>query len=126
MKGPASLAEVAAQSNSRIELGDAVVEFRDHFKIEQDAAMVAQEPPLLTTLLGDEGVADTYLVAVAVHLSRSLGEVPPAWERDACRCLRRPWFASAGASLRATLLLESPAAFREHNLFVSENALERA
>ena len=36
------------------------------------------------------------------------------------------WFASPGAALRATLLLESPAAFRERNFFVSENALERA
>ncbi len=126
MKRPASLLEVAAQANSRKDFGYAVVEFLDQFKIEQDTGMLAEEPPLLTKQLQDEGVADAYLAAVAVHLSRSLGEVPPAWTRDACRFLRRPWFASAGASLRATLLLESPAAFRERNLFVSENALERA
>ncbi len=39
---------------------------------------------------------------------------------------RRPWFASKLAALRAVLILESPAAFRARNLFVSENALTRA
>jgi hypothetical protein len=40
--------------------------------------------------------------------------------------LRTPWFAWPGPSLRATLLAESPAPFRERNLFVSANALTRA
>ncbi|MBA3385240.1 MAG: hypothetical protein H0T95_01210 [Chthoniobacterales bacterium] len=126
MKRPASLAEVAAHHSSRKVFGYAVVEFLDQFNIKQDAAMLAQEPPLLITKLHDEGVADAYLAAVAVQMSCTIGRVPPAWTRDAARFLRRPWFASAGPSLRATLLLESPAAFRERNLFVSENALDRA
>jgi hypothetical protein len=42
------------------------------------------------------------------------------------RKLHRPWFASPLAALRAVLILESPAAFRSRNLFVSENALTRA
>jgi hypothetical protein len=42
------------------------------------------------------------------------------------RELHRPWFASSLAALRAVLLLESPAAFRSRNLFVTENALARA
>ncbi len=126
MKRPASLTEVAAQATSRNDLGRAVVEFLDQFKIEQGAAMLADEPPLVAGQLHDEGVADAYLAAVAVHLSRTIAKVPPSWTRGPARFLRRPWFASAGPSLRATLLLESPAAFRERNLFVSENALDRA
>lgn len=125
MKRPASLVEVAARASSRNELGYAVAEFLDQFYIEKDASMVADEPPLLSVQLGDEGVADAYLAAIAVHLSRSIMTVPPRWTRDSVH-LHRPWFASPGASLRATLLLESPAAFRERNLFVSENALHRA
>lgn len=126
MKRPGSLIEVASFCGSRNELAYAVVEFLDQFKIEKNAAMLADEPPLLRAHLQDEGIADAYLAAVAVHLSRSIGKVPPAWTEGPERYLRQPWFASPGASLRATLLLESPAAFRERNLFVSENALERA
>lgn len=126
MKRPASLLEVAARASSRRELGYAVAEFLDQFYIERDRSMLASEPPLLAAQLNDGGVADAYLAAVAVHLSRSIRAVPPLWTRDDVRYLRRPWFASPGACLRATLLLESPAAFRERNLFVSENALHRA
>lgn len=126
MKRPGSLAEVASLGQTAKDLGYAVAEFLDQFKLEQDAAMLAEEPPLLRRQLDDEGTADAYLAAVAVHLSRSIGEMPPTWTAAAERYARKPWFASPGASLRATLLLESPAAFRERNLFVSENALHRA
>jgi len=64
--------------------------------------------------------------ATAVHLARSIKAVPPAWVWNAVRKLRSPWFASRGRAIRATLLAESPAPFRERNLFVSENALARA
>jgi len=126
MRRPASLVEVAAQAESLKEFGEAVVEFLDQFYIEKDGSMLAQEPPSLRTRLNDHGVADAYLAAVAVHLSRSIGNAPPPWTWEPGRFLHHPWFASPGASLRATLLLESPAAFRERNLFVSRNALERA
>lgn len=126
MKRPASLAEVAARASSKKDLGYALNEFLDQFYLERAASMLAEEPPSLHGRLQDDGVADAYLAAVAVHLSRLIDTVPPPWARGPQRFLHRPWFASPGASLRATLLLESPAAFRERNLFVSENALERA
>jgi len=68
----------------------------------------------------------TPLAAVAVSLAREIGEAPPAWAWADDRKLRRPWFASPGPALRATLLAESPAPFRERNLFVSANVLSRA
>lgn len=71
-------------------------------------------------------MSDAYLAAVAVALSRSAGVVPPVWTQGTGRALRSPWFAHPGGALRATLILESPASFRERNLFVSENALSRA
>ena len=70
--------------------------------------------------------ADAYLAATAVSLARELGCVPPAWTRSERRSLPYPWFASEGVAIRATLLAESPAPFRERNLFVSANALSRA
>ncbi len=126
MKRPSSLVEVTAESHTAKEFGYAVVEFLDQFYSEKRLEMVAEEPPLLAGQFPEGPTADAYLAAVAVHLSRSLGEIPPAWTRGTSRFLRCPWFANPGAALRATLLLESPAAFRERNLFVSENALERA
>lgn len=126
MKRPGSLVEVAAEAKSLKDFGYALVEFLDQFYSEKRAEMVSQEPPLLREQLHDDGLADAYLAAVAVHLSRSIAAMPPAGTRGGERFLRRPWFASPGYALRATLLLESPAAFRERNLFVSENALSRA
>jgi hypothetical protein len=88
--------------------------------------MLQEEPSRLAGRIDAGDVADAYLAATAVSLARSLSMVPPPWARHPDRALRRPWFASPGAAVRATLLLESPAPFRERNLFVSENALTRA
>jgi hypothetical protein len=69
---------------------------------------------------------DAYLAATAEWLAWKFDLPPPGWAFEPARSLRRPWFASQLASLRAVLLLESPAPFRSRNLFVSENALSRA
>lgn len=67
MKRPGSLAEVALLGGqSRSQLGYAIVEFLDQFKIEKRAAMLADEPALLNEQLQDQGIADAYLAAVAV------------------------------------------------------------
>ena len=126
MKRLGSLIEVASLAQTANDFGTAVVEFLDQFNIEGNPAMLSDEPPLLRTQLGDNGPADAYLAAVALHLSRVIGEIPPAWIVRSERYLHQPWFASPGASLRATLLLESPTAFRDRNLFVSANAFDRA
>jgi len=88
--------------------------------------MLADEPRHLTPIYEGGDVADAYLAAVAVCLAREIQAPPPAWAWDERRKLRRPWFAWPGPALRATLLAESPAPFRERNLFVSANALSRA
>jgi hypothetical protein len=88
--------------------------------------MLAAEPRLLAGRIEEGDVAHAYLAATAVYLARSINAIPPAWVRNEARKLRSPWFASRGRAIRATLLAESPAPFRERNLFVSENALSRA
>ena len=70
-------------------------------------------------------IEDAYLAATAEWLAWKYKLSPPRWA-FIDRSLRRPWFASSLSSLRALLLLESPAPFRSRNLFVSENALSRA
>ena len=101
--------------------------FLDGFYAAPNAGALTESPPLLATSSGDLGhVQDAYLAAAAVELSRHLGISWPSWTIGEARSLRRPWFATTLASLRAVLLLESPAGFRERNLFVSANALSRA
>ena len=126
MKRPGSLQEVADRAVTARDFRYALAELLDQFAIERLASMLAAEPARLAERIEDGDIADAYLAAVAVELARSVAAVPPAWVLHPSRVLRRPWFAHPGAALRATLLLESPAGFRERNLFVSANALSRA
>jgi hypothetical protein len=104
-----------------------IANFLDEFYAAPNAARLSTEPNLLAPVLADPGrVQDAYLAAVAEHLAYTHGFPIPSWVGDKNRKLHRPWFASQLAGLRAVLILESPAAFRARNLFVSENALSRA
>jgi hypothetical protein len=88
---------------------------------------LAAEPAPLAPHFADLGrVQDAYLAATAEELARQFNLQRPTWIDAETRRLHRPWFASSLAALRTVLLLESPAAFRSRNLFVTENALARA
>ena len=126
MRRPRALAEVAASSDSRSAFGRHLADFLDQFYLERRADMLDEEPARLAGKIEDGDVADAYLAATAVALARLIHAIPPRWAREPDRALTTPWFASLGPAVRATLLLESPAPFRERNLFVSENALSRA
>lgn len=126
MRRPRSLAEVARGSDSRESFSRHLADFLDQFYLDRRAEMLAEEPMLLRTAIDDGAVADAYLAATAVALARLIKSAPPAWAWSEIRKLRSPWFASRGRAVRATLLAESPAPFRERNLFVSSNALSRA
>ena len=126
MKRPSSLEEVAAWSGDRREFHRHLADFLDQFRIEHQSVMLAREPGRVTSRFDGGDVCDAYLAAVAVALAREISAPPPSWAWAEDRKLRQPWFASPGAAIRALLLLESPAPFRERNLFVSENALSRA
>ena len=126
MKRPASLAEVAQLTSDRPSFHLHVADFIDEFRRMKRSSMLVEEPRLLRDAYEGGDIADAYLAAVAVTLAREIGAAPPGWTWDESRKLRRPWFAWPGPSLRATLLAESPAPFRERNLFVSANALSRA
>jgi hypothetical protein len=81
---------------------------------------IRREPPRT-----GEAVQDAYLAAVAAHLANTLRLPSPRWVDKKSRRLRRPWFALPDAWARAWLLRDSPAAFRERNLFTDESALRR-
>jgi len=99
-------------------------EFLDEFYTEQDprerALMLAEEPPL-----SDNERQDAYLAAVAEHLAMRNHLGIPDWTQAPSRFLKRPFFPAGLESLKAILLMESPAAFRRRMIFVGADPLYR-
>ena len=124
---PKTLAEVAQLAEVGDSFDRCLANFLDHFYAAPDAAALADSPKLLAPAAGELGrVQDAFLAATAEELARRFNLSAPAWIEAEERKLHCPWFATPLASLRAVLLLESPAGYRARNLFVSENALSRA
>jgi hypothetical protein len=124
---PASLAEVAELTLGGDSFDRCFANFLDEFYAHPKQEALSGEPALLAPTFGETGqVEDAYLAAAAEELSRRYQFRLPIWTESESRKLHYPWFASTLGSLRAVLLLESPAGFRSRNLFVSENALSRA
>ncbi len=75
-------------------------------------------------IVGPNGsqMLQAYLQAVAVHLSMTHGWRPPEWTEQIIRA-PEPWFASPGKAMRHLLLQQSPAPFRERNIFITSDAL---
>jgi hypothetical protein len=121
---PSSLLEVARWSRELGGVDSYLREFLDTFYLERDAesraAMLSPEPPVS----GDER-ADAYLAAVAEHLALRNNLPVPAWTRGKARFLKRPFFPAGLESLKATLLVESPPAFRRRMIFVGADPLYR-
>jgi hypothetical protein len=124
---PKTLAEVAQLTAGGDSFDRCLANFLDEFYAAPNASALTDAPMLLAPESGQSGsVRDAYLAAVAEELARAHQFPFPAWTAAETRKLHQPWFASPLAALRAVLLLESPAAFRSRNLFISENALSRA
>ncbi|MFN3408362.1 MAG: hypothetical protein ACK45B_05170 [Limisphaerales bacterium] len=124
---PQTLADVARMTLAGEPFDFALRNFLDAFYARPDPAMLLPEPPPLRDAVPQLGaIEDAYLAATAEWLAMRHQFPVPGWAVSETRALRRPWFASPLAALRAVLLHESPAPFRARNLFVSENALTRA
>jgi hypothetical protein len=123
---PKTLAEVAQLAAVGNSFDRCLANFLDEFYMAPSESALVEPPAPLEPHGGELGrVQDAYLAATAEELARHYNLPVPAWTVGEERKLRRPWFASPLAALRAVLLLESPAGFRSRNLFVSENALTR-
>ena len=125
---PRSLFEVVRDAESTEDIGHNLADFLDHVNLLAKqptpagrlAASLRTEPPRT----GD-AVQDAYLAAVAAYLAHRHRLRMPAWTEKKSRRLVSPWFALPDAWARATLLRDSPPAFRERNLFTTESALHR-
>ncbi len=125
---PRTLHAVVRSARNREEIGLNLAEFLDHANLlarkktgrRALLAGIRAEPPRT----GD-AVQDAYLAAVAAHLARQHRLPHPRWTDKKSRRLDRPWFALEDDWAKAWLLRDSPPAFRERNLFTSEDALQR-
>jgi len=120
---PQSLEEVVSAAMSGTDIDAALREFLDAFYMTVDptrqAEMLALEPPHI------ESTKDAYLAAVAEHLSLLYTLPVPDWVKKPDRFLHEPFFPCGLESLKAMLLIESPASFRRRMIFVGSNPLYR-
>jgi len=106
-----------------------LAEFLDAFydaPQNQRQNMIEREPEFLEGKIRNGDVTDAYLAATAEYLAWHFSLLTPDWTQDSRRVMKEPWFATDIEGLKALLAMESPAAFRRRNLFVSQNALSRA
>ena len=120
---PRSVAEIANVSSEKLKGFDAAVrEFLDAWQSMSSAARfdaLVEEPRSLGP------IHDAYLAALAEHLALSERRLAPVWSEAPARFLNQPFFAGGLESLKATLLVESPLAFRRRLIFISADGLSR-
>ncbi len=121
---PRSLYEAAAWGHSLGNRDAMLREFLDEFYLapaSERSGMLEDEP----LLVPDDETANAYYAAVAEHLAVTNGLSAPAWVHSKARFLRRAFFPAGLESLKATLLVESPPAFRRRMIFVEREPLYR-
>jgi hypothetical protein len=134
---PKSLKEVAQKASSLEAWSLALSDFLDEVTAVRRAGqiqalldLVRDEPPFLKTRFADGETADAFSAALAEYIAQSASNSAPAWTRKPERFLGHPWFPLPQIAdhprLRAIIENETPAAFREHNVFIDENSLVRA
>lgn len=125
---PRSLRAVVREAGCSEEIGLNLADFLDHLNLQASkrtarnsvAASLCLEPPRTGV-----PVQDAYLAAVAAQVAHRFRLRAPRWTEKRCRRLEHPWFALPDAWARAMLLRDSPAEFRERNLFTTPDALHR-
>lgn len=125
LKGrPHSLKEIVLFGEGEGDMDSFLREFLDEFYVQPDSArrqtMLNDEPPLVAS-----EHANAYFAAVAEHLALRNHLTVPEWAADSARFLKRPFFPCGLESLKATLLMESPSAFRRRLIFVGADPLYR-
>lgn len=83
---------------------------------------IDQTPPLLRTKFGEGEVADAYLAAYAEWIADKAKIDRPHWVQRSSRVLEEPWFAD---DARASLLIETPASFRQRGVFTIPESVVR-
>jgi hypothetical protein len=123
--GPNTLAEVASIASDADAMSFAVRNFLDAFYADPVQTRLEEEPQILREILADDGLADAYLAGIAHHLAQQFQIKRPAWADSPVRVMKTPWFSMSSHAGRMFLLTDSPAAFRQRNIFINADALTR-
>lgn len=117
---PKTLQDVAESSFSLEEFGRNLRDWQHeiqrggvHSRTEF-ARRLTPEPPRLADGFKEGDLADAMLAAYAEWLADQAGIPRPNWCKDPSRVSENPWF---GSPLRGWLIANSPASFRQRNLF---------
>ncbi len=118
---PETLREVARRTDSLEtfgrELQDWLHTLRSVHSRPALAAAITDEPSLLAPYFPGGRTADAWLAAYAEHLATTFTLPVPSWTRRAARVAPEPVFASDTPALRRLALRDSPAAFKNRNLY---------
>ncbi len=95
------------------------MDFVDEFRNTLDYRLLLLPPPQDLSLRLKE-----LLSAIVLQLCKKQEIDPPTWALKK-RGMKKPWFVSNMESLKALAIIESPICFRERNIFVHSNFLER-
>ena len=95
-------------------------EFVDQFRRAPQPEMITQAP--------DPNISPRILALLASTVESLCAEnkIPAPWWCAGVPPLPEPWFVADIENLKAAALVESPAAFRQRNIFVLANFLSRA
>ena len=97
-----------------------VMDLVDEFNRSLDPRLLILAPPA-----GFNTQLNALLSSITRFLCERARMSAPAWSMKKFY-LEKPWFVSGIESLKASALIESPIAFRQNNIFVLENFLDRA
>jgi transcriptional regulator with XRE-family HTH domain len=94
--------------------------FVDRFRVEPDARVI-RNPPVQEL----DARLRALIASTVESLCAETGRRAPDWCRGIAG-LEMPWFVAGVENLKAMALVESPAQFRQRNIFVLGNFLSRA
>ena len=129
---PESLSEIAEHADSIEAWGLALGDLLDEIGFRRRrglplASCLQAAPPLLRGRFAQGELADAFAAALAEQLAAEhLQEPAPAWTRERERFLKSPWFADESPKLREYLRANTPAAFRQHGVYIDAISLSRA
>jgi len=120
LQRPKTLSDVAESSSKLEEFGRNLRDWQHEIErggvhSRGEFAKRLREPPqTLAAKFSGGDIADAMLAAYAEWLADQAGIARPDWCRDPQRVAQTPWF---GSPLRGWLIANSPASFRQRNLF---------
>ena len=123
MSRPSTIAEIADRASVSVQRFDACV--REFLDAWQTMSPTRRTDALQSEPVTLNPVCDAYLAALAEHLALTDRLEIPAWTDRPHRFLDVPFFSGGLEFLKATLLVESPLAFRRRLVFISADGLFR-